>query len=128
MFPQFASASWGSAVAKVYATSRALAAKLGLSDDGYELAFQSRLGRTEWIKPYMDQRVRTLAKSGLKRLAVLSPSFVADCLDTIEEIGIRAAEDFVAHGGEELRLVPSLSGEDVWITGVANILRDTMSG
>jgi ferrochelatase len=110
--------------AQSFATARALAKQLGLSEDRYEVAFQSRLGRTPWIRPYMDERVRALAQSGVKRLAVLSPSFVADCLETIEEIGLRAAEDFVKHGGHELRLVPSLNSEDAWVSAVAKILQD----
>ena len=107
-----------------FATARALAAQLGLTADDYEVAFQSRLGRSPWIKPYTDLRVRKLAREGVKRLAVLSPSFVADCLETIEEIGMRAAADFVAHGGEELRLVPSLNSEPVWIDALLRILAD----
>ena len=62
-----------------------------------------------------------LARGGVKRLAVLSPAFVADCLETLEEIAIRAREDFVAHGGEELRLVPSLNAEDSWVDAVLAI-------
>ncbi|UCE60768.1 MAG: ferrochelatase [Phycisphaerales bacterium] len=110
--------------AQSFATARALAERLGLSEDRYEVTFQSRLGRTPWIRPYTDERARALAESGVKRLAVLSPSFAVDCLETIEEIGIRAAEDFVKHGGEELRLVPSLNSEDVWVSAVARILQD----
>ena len=110
--------------AQSFATARALGKRLGLPEDRYEVAFQSRLGRTPWIRPYMDERVRALAQSGVKRLAVLSPSFVADCLETIEEIGLRAAEDFLKHGGQELRLVPSLNSEDAWVSAVARILQD----
>jgi len=111
--------------AQSFATARALAARLGLTADDYEVAFQSRLGRSPWIRPYTDVRVRELAHSGVRRLAVLSPSFVADCLETIEEIGMRAADDFVAHGGEALRLVPSLNSEPVWVDALLRILADT---
>ena len=111
--------------AQSFATARALAAQLDLAPNEYEVAFQSRLGRSPWIKPYTDLRVQELAREGVKRIAVLSPSFVADCLETIEEIGMRAAEDFVAHGGDELRLVPSLNSEPVWIEALQRILADT---
>jgi ferrochelatase len=101
-----------------------IACELGLAADGFEVTFQSRLGRSPWIRPYTDIRVRELAKSGVKRLAALSPSFTADCLETLEEIGLRGAEDFRAHGGEALRLVPSLNSEDLWARAVMRIMRD----
>jgi ferrochelatase len=111
--------------AQCFATARAIAARLELPPDRWEVAFQSRLGRTPWIRPYTDVRVREIAAGGVKRVAVLCPSFVADCLETLEEIGIRAHEDFRAHGGDELRLVPSLNSEPVWVEGAARILRET---
>lgn len=110
--------------AQCFATARALASALNLSPDQYEVAFQSRLGRSTWIRPYTDIRVRELAQAGVKRLAVLSPAFVADCLETLEEIAIRASEDFQAHGGERLELVPSLNSEDRWADGIITILAD----
>ena len=88
------------------------------------MTFQSRLGRSPWIKPYTDIRVRELAVRGVKRLAILSPSFVADCLETIEEIGIRAREDFLAHGGDDLILVPSLNADDRWARALVEIIHD----
>lgn len=110
--------------AQCYATARLLAAKLGLRDDGYEVAFQSRLGRSPWIHPYTDIRVQELAAKGVKRLAVLEPSFVADCLETIEEIGIRAKEDFESRGGEELILIPSTNSDDAWAQAVVRMIRE----
>lgn len=111
--------------AQCFATARGLAARLGLGLDRYEVTFQSRLGRTPWIRPYTDVRARELAAAGVKRLAVLCPAFVADCLETLEEIGLRLREDFLAHGGEELRLVPSLNATDAWADGVVTIARET---
>lgn len=108
--------------AQCYATSRGLASGLGLAPDGYSVAFQSRLGRDPWIRPYTDERVVELAKSGVRRLAVMCPAFVADCLETIEEIGMRAKEDFVEAGGEDLVLVPSLNAEPVWADAVTTLL------
>lgn len=109
--------------AQCVATARALAAALGLSGERWSLAFQSRLGRTPWIRPYTDARVRELAASGVKRLAVFSPAFVADCLETLEEIGLRAREDFLARGGEAFRLVPSLNAHPAWVAAAANLVR-----
>jgi protoporphyrin/coproporphyrin ferrochelatase len=102
-----------------FATARALAGRLGLTD--YTVCFQSRLGRTPWIEPHTDALVGRLAREGKKRLAVLCPAFVADCLETLEEIGIRARDQFKAAGGEELVLVPSLNATPRWIEAVAQI-------
>ena len=88
------------------------------------VCFQSRLGRAPWIRPFTDERLPELAAAGVRRLAVLCPSFVADCLETIEEIGIRAKEDFRAHGGKELTLVPCLNSDPAWLDAVAQIARE----
>jgi ferrochelatase len=109
--------------AQAVGTARALAATLALPEGSWSLAFQSRLGRTPWIRPYTDLRVRELAQAGVKRLAVFSPAFVADCLETLEEIGIRAREDFLSAGGEELRLVPSLNAHPAWVAAAARLVR-----
>jgi protoporphyrin/coproporphyrin ferrochelatase len=109
--------------AQSYATARSLAARLGLAADRYTVCFQSRLGRTPWIQPYTDVVLDELAKRGIKRLAVMCPAFVADCLETIEEIGIRAREQWKAAGGEELTLIPSLNATTPWIEAVAAIAR-----
>jgi ferrochelatase len=73
------------------------------------------LGRDPWIKPYTDIRLDELAQSGVKRLAVCCPSFVADCLETLEEIGIRAKDQFLAAGGEDLVLIPCVNSSDTWV-------------
>jgi ferrochelatase len=98
---------------------------LGVPEDRYIVCFQSRLGRSPWIRPYTDEVVVELAKSGVKRALILSSAFVADCLETIEELGIRAAESFKAHGGETLRLVPSLNADERWADGVVTLARET---
>ena len=104
--------------AQSFATANQLAARLGLAREGYTVTFQSRLGRDPWIKPYTDYVIDDLAKAGKKRLAVLCPAFVADCLETIEEIGMRARDQFKAAGGEELTLVPSLNATPAWVDAV----------
>jgi len=108
--------------AQCLATARALAEKLRLGDDDYEVSFQSRLGRTAWIEPHTDKRLQELPQEGCKRLLVLCPSFVADCLETLEEIGIRGRETFLAAGGEELRLVPCLNSAQPWVDAVVKLL------
>ncbi len=109
--------------AHCFATARALAARLGLDPGIWSVSFQSRLGRTPWIKPYTDHVLDELAAKGVKRLAVFCPAFVADCLETLEEIGLRARDQFRAAGGEELALVPSLNATSGWIDAVGAIAR-----
>ncbi len=108
--------------AQCFATARALSARLGLDPAETDLSFQSRLGRTVWIRPYTDEILVELARRGVKRLAVFCPAFVADCLETLEEIGMRASQDFIAAGGEDLRLVPGLNAEPVWVDALLEIL------
>jgi ferrochelatase len=109
--------------AQCYATARGLAKALDLSPDRYTVCFQSRLGRTPWIRPYTDVVLDDLAKQGKKKLAVMCPAFVADCLETVEEIGIRANEQFLAAGGEKLWLIPSLNATAPWVELVAKLAR-----
>jgi len=104
--------------AQSYATAHALAQRLGLAPEQYSISFQSRLGRIPWIQPYTDVVIDELAKKGVRRLAVMCPAFVADCLETLEEIGIRARQQFRDAGGEELVLVPSLNATPPWIDAV----------
>lgn len=114
--------------AHCHATTRALVEALGLDPGQVSMAFQSRLGRTPWLRPFTDERVQELAKAGVRRLAVLCPSFVADCLETIEEIGLRARDDFREAGGEDLVLVPSLNAAPAWVTAVADLAREVSAG
>jgi len=106
-------------------TARLLAHELGLDEDAWSVSFQSRLGRREWIKPYTDHRVEELAKSGVKRLAVYCPAFVADCLETLEEIGMEARQEFRHAGGEDLRLIPSLNATPLWVDAVCEMVKDS---
>ncbi len=110
--------------AQCFATARGIAARLDLAPNAYSVAFQSRLGRDPWIPPYTDELLITLAKErGVKRLAVFCPAFIADCLETLEEIGDRARHDFLAAGGEDLRLIPSLNTTPAWVTAAADYIR-----
>jgi ferrochelatase len=111
--------------AQCYATARAVALGLGIPEERRIVCFQSRLGRTPWIRPYTDEVVVDLARAGVRRALILSSAFVADCLETIEELGMRAADSFKEHGGETLRLVPSLNADDAWADGVVALARET---
>jgi ferrochelatase len=110
--------------AQCYSTTRALVADLQLDVTRTSTSFQSRLGRVPWIKPYTDDVLVELARAGTKRLAVLCPAFVADCLETLEEIGDRAREDFRAAGGEDLALIPCLNAHPRWVDAVVGLLRE----
>jgi ferrochelatase len=110
--------------AQCFATTRALAAALELETERHSIAFQSRLGRTPWIRPYTDHALPDLASRGIRRLAVLCPSFVADCLETLEEIEIRAREQWMDVGGEDFLMLPSLNSEPRWVEAVAGMIRD----
>jgi ferrochelatase len=101
-------------------TARAIATELGLKSNDYTVSFQSRLGRAKWIGPTTEVVLRDLALQGVKRVAVSCPSFVADCLETQEEMGIRGRRTFIDAGGEELFLVPSLNADSAWVEMVAN--------
>ena len=109
--------------AQCVATTRLLAGALGLAPDRHAFSFQSRLGRDPWIEPHTDRLLPALAARGVRRLAVLCPAFVADCLETLEEIGIRAREQWRGLGGEDLLLVPSLNAHPRWVEAVAALVR-----
>ncbi len=109
--------------AQCFATARSLATALGLPDEEVEVSFQSRMGRSPWIGPYTHDRVRALARDGVERLAVLTPSFSADCLETLEEIGRREAGHFEAAGGEALTLVPCVNSGETWVEGVLRLVK-----
>jgi ferrochelatase len=110
--------------AQCFATARALAERLGVPESRRIVCFQSRLGRTPWIKPYTDELLTALPAKGVKRAVILSPAFVADCLETLEELGIRGAASFRAAGGEELRVAPAVNAGDVWADGVVRLARE----
>jgi len=110
--------------AQCFATAKLIAEKMGLESTKWEIAFQSRLGRDPWIRPYTDVRFEELPKEGIKKIAVFSPAFVADCLETLEELQIRGKEAFIKAGGEDLMLIPSLNSNDLWVEAVEEIIKD----
>lgn len=108
--------------AQCHHTAREMVTHMGLQDGGWTVTFQSRLGRTPWIQPYTDEVLVELAQKGIKRLVVFCPAFVADCLETLEEIGMRAHHDFKAAGGESVTLVPSLNSTAVWADAATQLI------
>ena len=114
--------------AHCYETAKAFAREGGLEESNYSVAFQSRLGREVWMRPYTDVELARLAKSGVKRLAVICPAFVADCLETIEEIGMRGRETFLDNGGEEFTLIPCLNEHPLWVKTLEGMIDEFTSG
>ncbi len=95
-------------------SAEAFAKQMGLAEGQWSVSFQSRLGKAKWIEPYTEATLDALAKQGVKKLLVMCPAFVADCIETLEEIGDRGREQFCAAGGEELVLVPCLNDDAHW--------------
>ncbi|MGJ8671972.1 ferrochelatase [Rubritalea sp.] len=98
-----------------YAAAYALMAKGGLSHDDVTISFQSRLLKDPWLKPYTDFEIERLAKEGVKKLKVICPAFITDCLETLEEIAMEGKEQFLELGGEEFELIPCLNTHPAWI-------------
>ncbi len=108
--------------ATCYATSRLIAAKLGLKEADYTVSFQSRLDK-KWLTPFSDKVLVEQSKKGSKRILALSPAFVADCLETIIEIGEEYQELFEQHGGEKIQLVPSSNDHDRFVDALEEIIK-----
>jgi ferrochelatase len=109
--------------AQCYATSALLAEHLNLNASQYSVSFQSRLGTTPWIGPYTDEILPKLRAEGVENIAVACPSFVVDCLETLEEIDLRAREQWRILGGGEFTFIPCLNDEPLWIKGLASMLK-----
>jgi len=97
------------------------AQRMGLKPEQWSVSFQSRLGRAKWIEPYTEARLDELAAQGVKKLLVMCPAFVADCIETLEEIGDRGREQFVEAGGESLQLVPCLNDHPSWVAALKTL-------
>ena len=98
-----------------YETTRQVGEYLGLEEGTFSTSFQSRLGLDPWLQPYTDKTVAKFAKEGVKKMAIVTPAFVSDCLETLEEIGMEAAEDFEEKGGEKLYVIPCINDRPDWI-------------
>ena len=98
-----------------FETTKGMAKELGLEEGTYRNSFQSRLLKDPWLKPYTDHVLEAMPEEGIKKLAVITPAFVADCLETLEEIAMEGKEEFLAFGGEEFKHVSCLNDNDAWV-------------
>lgn len=109
--------------AQCFKTVAAFNRAAGIPAGKSSVAFQSRLGRDPWLTPYTDQQVAALARGGVKRLRVICPAFVSDCLETIEEIGMRGKETFLEAGGKDFKMIPCLNEHPLWIAALERMVQ-----
>jgi ferrochelatase len=107
-----------------YETTRLITEALNIPKDKYYVTFQSRLAGDKWLEPYTDVVLNNYPKQGVEKIAVVTPAFVTDCLETLEEIAMRAQEEFIENGGKEFLFVPCLNDDDDWCNVVANWIND----
>ena len=110
------------------ATVRLLQQRLKLDDSGLMLTFQSRFGKAEWLQPYTDKTVEALARRGVKNLAVVTPGFAADCLETLEEIAVENADIFRTNGGENFAAIPCLNDSEAGMAVIGRIVLRELQG
>ncbi len=110
-----------------YTTAEEFARLAGIPGERWSVAFQSRLGRDPWLKPDTESELVRLANAGVKKLVVTCPAFVADCLETIEEIGLRAREIFLEHGGTDFQLIPCLNDHPAWVQAARGLVQDRIA-
>ncbi|MGY9056661.1 MAG: ferrochelatase, partial [Alphaproteobacteria bacterium] len=109
-------------------TARLLREELGWAEDRFVLSFQSRVGREEWLRPYTDEVFAELGQKGVKRIAVITPGFTADCLETLEEIAMTGEEQFHAAGGEQFTFVPCLNDSEPHLALLEQLVRRELQG
>jgi ferrochelatase len=109
-------------------TARLLRERLALGEDRFMMTFQSRFGTAEWLQPYTDMTVKALAERGVKNLAVVTPGFVADCLETLEEIAVENAEIFHHHGGENFAAIPCLNDREAGMAVIRHVVQRELQG
>ncbi|MEC4112692.1 ferrochelatase [Myroides pelagicus] len=105
-------------------TTRQVVEKLNIPEGKYSSSFQSKLGPDKWLQPPTDDTVNEFPTQGIKKLAVVTPAFVADCIETLEEIGLEAHHEFINHGGEEFRTIPCLNDDDLWINALVTWIKE----
>jgi ferrochelatase len=98
-----------------YETTKQVAEYLELRPGSFSTSFQSRLAGDKWLRPYTDKTVEDFAQNGTKNMAVVTPAFISDCLETLEEIGMEAKEDFEEKGGDEMHVVPCINDREDWV-------------
>ncbi len=101
---------------------------VGMDENKLRLTFQSRLGRTPWLDPYTDQTLEKLAKDGIKKVAIITPGFAADCVETLEEINIEGREIFMEHGGTDFAMIPCLNDSTISIDMLEQIIQENIAG
>ena len=111
-----------------YETARALAQYLGLSDDAYQVTFQSRFGPAKWLEPYTEPTLQKLAQQGVTEIDVVCPGFLADCLETLEEIQVEVCETFMHAGGKRFRYIPALNDDQAWVTSLGEMVLSHLQG
>jgi protoporphyrin/coproporphyrin ferrochelatase len=114
--------------AQCFKTVAAFVAKAGVPKEKYSISFQSRLGKDPWLKPYTDLEIEKFPARGVKKLLVICPAFVSDCLETLEEIGMRGRESFLKSGGEDLTLVPCMNEHPLWISALEKMAARFLGG
>jgi ferrochelatase len=114
--------------AQCFKTVAAFVAKANVPKEKYSVSFQSRLGKDPWLKPYTDLEFEKLPARGVKKLLVICPAFVSDCLETIEEIGMRGRESFLKSGGADLMLVPCMNDHPLWISALEKMAARFLGG
>jgi ferrochelatase len=110
------------------ATTRRLREKLNMSESKLRMSFQSRFGPKEWLQPYTDQTLKEMAANGIKNVMVISPGFAADCLETIEEMGIENRDVFLQAGGEKYTMIPCLNDSATGITMLNELVAQELQG
>jgi ferrochelatase len=109
-------------------TARLLREKLGYDEQQFRLTFQSRFGKAEWLQPYTDKTVEALARSGVKNMAIVTPGFSADCLETLEEIAVENAEIFRHAGGENFAAIPCLNDSEGGMRVIREVVLRELKG
>jgi len=107
-----------------FETTRLLAEKLELKENTYSQSFQSRLGNDKWITPFTADKIAQLAQQGVKKLAVITPAFVTDCVETLEEIEMAGGKTFRENGGEEFKMVPCLNDSNLWVHALSKWINE----
>ncbi len=110
---------------QVFETTNLVTEKLNIPKEKYGLSFQSRLGKG-WLEPFTDKRLEELPKEGVKKLLILCPAFVSDCLETLEEIAERGKETFLAAGGESFTMIPCLNTHPLWVSAIEKLIKEKM--
>ena len=113
--------------AQCFATTAAFVNLTGVPKEKYSVSFQSRLGKDPWLKPYTDYELVRLAQEGKKKMLVICPAFVSDCLETIEEIGMRGCEDFMKATGKEFTRIPCLNEHPLWLAALEKMARQFLA-